>query len=137
MIWRQLLFLSSFPSRFLIPRNPVILNRFLCNPVITVQMLKRSASNSPVKVSPLKKNKETEEETGFKNNTKENMAPVVDQVVEGTEISLGVGQEVRKSPVKMVKSSEGGLKLFFAKMSDKAHMPTKGSKLSAGFDLKR
>ncbi|OXA56359.1 Deoxyuridine 5'-triphosphate nucleotidohydrolase, mitochondrial [Folsomia candida] len=101
-------------------------------------MTKREGSNSPVKSSPLKKSKIEEESCQVSSELKENMAPVV--VVDNkVEISEEAEVKVAKSPVKNVvvpEIKEITPRLYFAKLSDKAHVPSKGSKLAAGYDLK-
>jgi len=42
----------------------------------------------------------------------------------------------QQSPIKRSRNEETSV-LYFVKITDKAHQPTKGSKLAAGYDLKR
>lgn len=91
---------------------------------------KRSLSSSPVKNSPIKRSKDSE-----------NMAPIVvaeagEKIQALKEISNEFVEPVAEVKVKG-QEEEVQPKLFFAKLTDKAHVPSKGSKFAAGYDLKR
>jgi len=96
-----------------------------------------SSSSSPVK-SPEKKvlkqdNQENQE--GVKMPSSVPSSPVIDSSAVSTKTP--VGSPLKNANVQKAISFQDSPVLQFAKLSDKAHAPTKGSKYAAGFDLKR
>lgn len=97
---------------------------------------KRKLSSSPVK-SPEKKLK-TVEEDNIEMPSSVTSSPLKESAA--ANVPLGTESPSKKrlfEQENQVKETKVVSKLQFAKLSEKAHVPTKGSQYAAGFDLKR